>query len=263
MLTHHSGMPKRKLTVPSSGSTTQRRPLVPGRSSPSSPMIASAGRAASRRARISRSVATSASETRSVGVLLELISSARPNASRSPAPASWATAVASASSSSGALTRPAAVGARASRCRSRAAPRARAASPRRRRGRRAGPRREAVRRRLDGHRRGGLAGVVPDRKVRDEVRHPVEHQRRGQPAPLADQRRAARQDGRHQHVEVVEDRADPLAIHPLLRVRTVDQERRDLGAHARQRRGSRARAALGAPSCPTRRARPGGSASSG
>ena len=78
MLTHHCGIPNRKFTVPSSGSTIQRRPLVPGRSSPSSPRIASAGRAAWSRARISRSVCTSASETRSVGVLFALIDEAAP-----------------------------------------------------------------------------------------------------------------------------------------------------------------------------------------
>ena len=209
MLTHHCGIPKRKLTVPSSGSTTQRRPLVPGRSSPSSPMIASSGRAASSRARISRSVATSASETRSVGVLLALIASSpsRPNASRSAgaglvrdrggeldhaasggrrsgqpiAVSSWAESESSVASSSGRPTSWTATGTPAGAD-------------------------------LDRHRGGGLAGVVPERQVGREVRHPVQHDRGRQPEPLADRRRQARQRRREQHVVVGEHGADPLAV---------------------------------------------------
>jgi hypothetical protein len=79
MLTAHCGMPKRKLTVPSSGSTTQRTPLVPAWSPPSSPRMPSPGRAAASRSRISRSAAWSASETRSVGVLLEDTRSSGPS----------------------------------------------------------------------------------------------------------------------------------------------------------------------------------------
>ena len=59
--------------VPSSGSTTQRTPLVPGVSAPSSPRIPSSGRAPSRRsASISTSEARSISVTMSVPVLLVL-----------------------------------------------------------------------------------------------------------------------------------------------------------------------------------------------
>src|SRR5215216_5020109 len=80
-------MPKRKLTVPSSGSTTQRSPLVPPTSPSSSPRIPSPGRAAESRSRISASASWSASETRSVGDDLALTTrSVRANASRSWAP---------------------------------------------------------------------------------------------------------------------------------------------------------------------------------
>ena len=56
--------------MPSSGSTIQRMPLVPSTSPPSSPSTPSSGRAAAIRSRIRCSAAWSASETRSVGVLL-------------------------------------------------------------------------------------------------------------------------------------------------------------------------------------------------
>ena len=67
-LTHHCGIPKRKFTVPSSGSTTQRRPVVPRTSSPSSPRIPSCGRRAASTARMAASAARSASLTGSVAV---------------------------------------------------------------------------------------------------------------------------------------------------------------------------------------------------
>ena len=93
MLTAHCGIRKRKLIVPSSGSTTQRSPLVPSASPPSSPRKPSPGRAAASRSRISRSAAWSASETRSVGLDLAVtFTRSPPNASRSWCPASRATA---------------------------------------------------------------------------------------------------------------------------------------------------------------------------
>ncbi len=58
----------RSSTVPSSGSTTQRRPDVPPMSSPSSPMIASSGARRARISRIAASAARSAALTRSVDV---------------------------------------------------------------------------------------------------------------------------------------------------------------------------------------------------
>ena len=67
----HCGIPNRKLTVPSSGSTTQRRPLAPASSAPllaEEAVVAGGARASS--SRIARSAARSASLTRSVGVLL-------------------------------------------------------------------------------------------------------------------------------------------------------------------------------------------------
>jgi hypothetical protein len=76
-----------KLTVPSSGSTIHRRPLVPGVSAPSSPMIASSGARSARTSRIACSASRSASLTRSVGE--DFVSSARsePNRSSRIAPA--------------------------------------------------------------------------------------------------------------------------------------------------------------------------------
>ena len=71
-------------------------------------MIASSGRAAISRSRMSVSVATSASLTRSVGVLLDETASTPPNASRSPAPASAATATARSRSSASLMPRAAA-----------------------------------------------------------------------------------------------------------------------------------------------------------
>ena len=105
MLTAHCGMPKRKLIVPSSGSTIQRSPLstpAGARAPPSSPRIASPGRAAVSCSRISRSAARSASLTRSVGVLLAR-SAVAPAAKRSrrSAPAARAASSASARSSAG------------------------------------------------------------------------------------------------------------------------------------------------------------------
>ena len=77
-LTHHCGIPNRKLMVPSSGSTTQLSPLEPGSLLPSSPTKPSSGRRSRSSSRIARSEARSASLTRSVGVLLDLTSASRP-----------------------------------------------------------------------------------------------------------------------------------------------------------------------------------------
>ena len=68
MLTVHAGMPYRKFTVPSIGSTTQLTPLVPVRESCSSPRMPSSGRAARMRSRMSASVSRSVAVTMSVGV---------------------------------------------------------------------------------------------------------------------------------------------------------------------------------------------------
>jgi len=56
-LTHHCGTPKRKFTVPSSGSTIHRSPSPACVSPPSSPRIASPGRRAASSSRIARSAA--------------------------------------------------------------------------------------------------------------------------------------------------------------------------------------------------------------
>ena len=96
--TAHCGMPKRKLMVPSSGSTTQRMPLVPWVSPPSSPSTPSSGpRGGDPLADQVLGGMVGLADTRSVGVdLAEIRSSGPRKASRSSAPASRATDSASA-----------------------------------------------------------------------------------------------------------------------------------------------------------------------
>ena len=68
MLTAHAGMSYRKFTVPSIGSTTQSRPLVPMCVASSSPTIPSSGRASRISERMSVSVSRSTAVTMSTGV---------------------------------------------------------------------------------------------------------------------------------------------------------------------------------------------------
>ena len=78
MLTPHALSPYRKFTVPSRGSTIQRRPLSPLVREPSSATRASSGRSVSSSSRITRSASRSASETGSVAEVLD----ARPSGAR-------------------------------------------------------------------------------------------------------------------------------------------------------------------------------------
>ena len=118
--------------MPSSGSTTQRTPLTSRRGRrPPPPARRRPGRAAAIRSRIRRSALWSASLTRSVGVLLDVIRRSGPRkASRSSAPASRATDSASARSSPVRHAATAGRCARTTRGPARAGRRARRAAPR-------------------------------------------------------------------------------------------------------------------------------------
>ena len=184
--------------MPSSGSTTQRSPLLPFASPPSSPRMPSSGRAAARRSRISRSAAWSASETRSVGLDLAVTFTSGPaNASRSCRPASRAT---DSAISRNAITAPAS--GPPIRSRPRAAPPAPSSVGSPSRGATsctASGKPSGVKPGRDRRRR--LPGVVVGRAVRDEADRAAEDDRRRPPLVLADRRRAAREHRREHEVD--------------------------------------------------------------
>ena len=75
--THHCGIARRKFTVPSRPSTSQRREDEPTLA-PSSPTIASPGRSARNSATMASSLAWSAADTRSAAEDLRRTSSSPP-----------------------------------------------------------------------------------------------------------------------------------------------------------------------------------------
>src|SRR5579875_3101769 len=225
-------MPKRKFTVPSSGSTTQRSPprgapasICPCATcvwSSSSPTNSSPGRSRAISARIRRCASMSASETRSVGVLLVRtapVALARKRSSSAP-PASLAAATATSSSAAAlcslkarrALVGPIAGGLDLI-------------------GQGAGLRlavgrwdqlhrkRQPALREPHGQRRRGLAGHVPGRGIGDG--RGGEGERVEEAAALAarDRRRRLGRDGREQKVKALEGHIDALRIALLLLTR--------------------------------------------
>src|SRR5206468_6162999 len=90
-----------------------------------------------------------------------------------------------------------------------------------------------------GHGGGGLAGVVPGRRVADIRAAAVERRERALPAPPVRARRRLRGDGRQQHVVVGEERAEAGGDLGLARETARERSPREASAEA----GERARAA--------------------
>ena len=237
--------------VPSSGSTTQRSPLEPATSSPSSPRTASSGRRAASTSRIARSASRSASETRSVGV--DFVSTSRTprvvvveqhggrRARRRHRHVEQVVGLIAADGD-----RPTAAPARSGRP-------ARAASPRRRGARRAGRRAAARRRRSPA---GTDAAGWPVTLNMPYHGHPrddrVERPQRAAAVELADAERRPGGPGREHDVGVVEDRVDARGHGRLGAPRPGDLPGRDERAEPRHRARARLQA-LGMLARPRRR----------
>ena len=240
MLTAHCGMPKRKFTVPSSGSTIQRTPLVPSRSPPSSPSTPSSGRAAAIRSRIRCSASWSASADqvgrRALGGDPQLRPVERIAQQRARLAGDRLGQRAQLAGRHAAT---------AGRCAGHAAGllelRRERDQPRLGVGRadELDAEREAVAGEAGGHGHRGLAGVVEGAGVRRQADHPDEGTDPAAPVELAHPRRPAGEHRRQHHVSVLEDRGSAARRRPRPPLRR--RRRRAPGSLAPIRASPRAR----------------------
>ena len=245
--------------MPSSGSTTQRSPVEPGRSSPSSPRTASSGRRAASSSRIARSASRSASETRSVGRRLRrdlahaaLVVVEQHGGRRARRGHRHVEQVVGAHSAAGGRS---AHGRACSICA--ASESSVASSPGRPTSWTASGRPSASK--PGGHRGRGLAGGVEDPVVRHPRDDRVERPQRAAAVELADAERRPGGPGREHDVGVVEDRVHARGHGRLGGARPGEPARR---GRARRAAPSRACAARGARGAPLRRRRRGSRAGS-